>query len=87
MKELSPISEDVSDKLLFIWEDLKDLELEQLEEKCIKILQKINHSFDFKIDNHLNENYIFLMDGKSLNVSSKWIKIEKNDKKSKNFNP
>ena len=62
---LCPISEDVPDKPLFIWEDLKVLELAQLEEKCHKILQKINQSFDFKIDNHLKENYIVLMDGKS----------------------
>ena len=49
VKELSPISEDVPDKLLFIWEDLKRLQVHQLEGKCNKILQKINQSFDFKI--------------------------------------
>lgn len=84
---LCPISEDVPDKPLFIWEDLKVLELAQLEKKCHKILQKINQSFDFKIDNHLQENYIVLMDGKSLKVSNKWIRIQQNNKKSKTFNP
>ena len=34
---LCPISEDVPDKLLFIWEDLKRLQLLQLEAKCQKI--------------------------------------------------
>ena len=87
LKELSPINEDVPGSLLFIWEDLKNLDLEQLKGKCIKILEKINQSFNFKIDNHLNENYIFLMDGKSLDESSRWIKIEKNDTKSVDFNP
>ena len=87
VKELSPISEDVPDKLLFIWEDLKILELPQLEAKCHNILQKINQSFDFKIDNHLKENYIILMNGSSLKVSNKWIIIQKNDKNSKSFNP
>ncbi len=87
LKKLSPISEIVPDELLFIWEDLKILELPQLEEKCHKILQKTNQSFDFKIDNHLKENYIVLMDGRSRNVSNKWIIIQKNDKNSKNFNP
>ena len=84
---LCPISEDVPDKPLFIWEDLKVLELAQLEKKCRKILQKINQSFDFKIDNRLEENYIVLMDGKSHKVSNKWIRIQKNDKNSKTFNP
>ena len=87
MQILCPISEDVPDKPLFIWEDLKILELAQLEEKCHKILQKINQSFDFKIDNHLQENYIVLMDGKSLKVSTKWIIIQQNNKNSKTFNP
>ena len=86
MKELSPIREDVPDNLLFIWEDLKILELAQLEAKCGKILQMINQSFDFKIDNHLKENYLILMDGNSLKESNKWIIIQKNDKNSKSFN-
>ena len=87
LKEFSPLSEDIPDNRLFIWEDIKALELEQLKEKCTKILKKINLLFDFKIDNHLNENYLILMNGKTLNESSKWIKIEKNDKKSLNYNP
>ena len=87
LKELSPINDNVPGNLLFIWEDLKNLDLEQLKEKCIKILEKINQSFNFKIDNHLNDNYIFLMDGKSLEESSKWIKIEKNNTQSVDFNP
>lgn len=50
-------------------------------------MKKINLLFDFKIDNHLNENYIILMNGKTIKESSKCIKIEKNDKKSVNYNP
>lgn len=85
--DLSPPSKNITDKLLFIWEDLTLLELEQLEEKCHDILQKINQSFDFKIDNHLKENYLILMDGNSLKDSNKWIIIQKNNKNSETFNP
>lgn len=87
LKELSPIDGNVTDELLFIWEDLKILELAQLEEKCSKILEKINQSFYIKIDNHLKENYIFLRDGDSLEESNKWIKIQSNEKNAESFNP
>lgn len=87
LKELSPTGNDIRGTLLFIWEDLKNLALSQLEEKCHNILQKINQSFDFQIDNHLEENYIVLMDGDSLNLSNKWIIIMLNDKNSKIYNP
>ena len=87
LKELSPIDGNVTDELLFIWEDLKILELAQLEEKCSKILEKINQSFYIKIDNHLKENYIFLRDGDSLEESNQWIKIQSNEKNAESFNP
>jgi hypothetical protein len=87
LKKLSPNSKYVPNELLFTWEDLKILEYNQLKEKCHNILQKIHQPFNFKIDNHLKENYIILMDGESLNVSNKWVIIEKNDKNSNSFNP
>ena len=40
-------------------------------------ITKDSSSFDFKIDNHLNEDYIILMDKDSLNVSNKWVIIQK----------
>jgi len=87
LKQLSPNSNDVSDELLFTWEELMILEYNQLRQKCHNILQKIHHLFDFKIDNHLKENYLILMDGNSLKESNKWIIIQKNDITLKNFNP
>lgn len=87
LKKLSPTSKYVPNELLFIWDDLKILEFDQLKEKCHKILQKIIQPFDFKIDNHLNEDYIILMDEDSLKVSNKWVIIQKNDKNSETFNP
>ena len=46
LKELSPISEDVPDKLLFIWEDLKDI-------RTCPIRRKMSSRYYKKLINHL----------------------------------